>query len=158
MLEKSLIWFTLFALITIVSLLVIPRKQFFKLLPFGIVAGFLLAMAILLFAVPWFGLWKFNYLLTTSVLGIPLFIALAWAPAVMIFSYYVPKFNEKNMLLFWILIFSTGTTLLVGLFANAGFIRFINWDLLATFLLAFAVHGILALFVLNYEVVPREEE
>jgi len=154
MLDESLIWFILFLFLAIVSILVIPRKELSKLLPIGIFAGFLLAMLLLVFLVPLLGLWQFKTAVYPA-LGFPIFSAALWIPAVMIFSYYTPLFDKRNMLIYWILIFTTLTTIVIGLITNAGFISFINWDLMATFLLSFAIHSILALFILKYNIVQE---
>jgi len=108
----------------------------------------------LFFLVPLLGLWQFKTAFYPA-LGFPIFSAALWIPAVIIFSYYTPIFSKKNMLLCWILIFTTLTTIVLGLITNAGFITFINWDLMATFLLSFAIHSFLALFILKYNIIQE---
>ena len=157
--DKSLFWFFLFLLISIVAYLIIPRKQLYRLLPFGIVAGFILAMALLLFTVSWIELWQFSNASTASLLGIPLFLAFAWVPATMIFAHYVPVLHERRLLIFWIMLFTFGTTMVQSLLLTADFMRFLRWDLLASMLGTFSIHTILALFVLKYDIsLPENRE
>ncbi|KUK10687.1 MAG: hypothetical protein XD50_1053 [Clostridia bacterium 41_269] len=49
MLDENLIWFVIFLFLSIVSIVVVPREELYKLLPLGIVASFLLPMLILVF-------------------------------------------------------------------------------------------------------------
>ncbi|NLK00129.1 MAG: hypothetical protein GX318_02680 [Clostridia bacterium] len=154
--EKSFIWLTAFTLISIVSVIMVPQKRYIKLLPFGIFAGFLLSMAVMLLAVPWIRLWEFNHISSFSVYGIPLFLALTLLPTTVIFAHYAPKFHNEEKLLFWVLIFTTATTFAQGLLQQAGFVVFINWNLLAAMMLSFAIYSFLALFIINYEVAPPE--
>lgn len=73
--DKNFIWFVWFILMTLVAYLLIPRRQFLRLLPLGIVAGFLLVLAIFLLNVPLLGIWAFDTI-PNSVVGVPLSLPL----------------------------------------------------------------------------------
>lgn len=156
--DKSFFWSVLLVLMIIVAYLVIPRRQFFRLLPFGIVSGFMVVLALLLFTVPLTGIWVFDIVPQTSILGVPLSLPLVWIPITMVFAYYTPKFDSRNMLMAWICIFTATITLLQGLINSAGIMRFVRWDLTATLLLTFAYFTFLALFVLKYGMVPEHQK
>lgn len=154
--DKNFIWFVWFILMTLVAYLLIPRRQFLRLLPLGIVAGFLLVLAIFLLNVPLLGIWAFDTI-PNSVVGVPLSLPLVWIPITMLFAYYVPKFKSRDMLTILISGFAAGTTLVQGLSVNAGIMRFVHWDLLATLLLSFSLFSLFALFLLKYDVVMEKE-
>jgi hypothetical protein len=157
-LDNILIWLVWFLLISIVAFLLIPRRKLVQLLPFGIVAGFLLPLALLLLIVPLLNLWSFNTTAASSLIGIPLSLPLALIPAMMIFAYYVPRMEANNMLTVFIAAFTVITTLIQGLSVSAGIMRFLRWDLLASFLLTFSIYTLLALFILKYGVLSEEAE
>lgn len=156
--NNSLIWLVLFLLVTVIAVLLIPRRQLIQLLPFGITAGFLLTLALLLLTVPILNLWVFDTLPASSMLGVPLSLPLASVPVAMLFAYYVPEMRETGRLIIWITGFSVASTFVQGLSESAGIIRFLNWDLLAALLLTFSKFALLAAFVLKYGAVPEEQK
>lgn len=156
--NNSSVWWILFFLLAIVAWLRIPRKYLIKLLPFGIIGGFLLTLAILLLAVPILGLWAFDTIPAGSLIGVPLSLPLAFVPVMMLFAYYLPKMHRENRVLVWISGFTVLTTLLQGLSVSSGIMRFVRWDLMATLMLSFSGYFLLAAFVLKYGAVPEELE
>lgn len=156
--NNSLIWLVLFLLVSVIAVLLIPRKQLIQLLPFGITAGFLLTLALLLLAVPLLGIWVFDNLPANSMLGVPLSLPLASVPVAMLFAYYVPEMRKTGRLIIWITGFSVVSTIVQGLSESAGIIRFLNWDLLASLLLTLSKFALLAAFVLKYGAVPEEQK
>ncbi|MBM7557906.1 CBO0543 family protein [Halanaerobacter jeridensis] len=147
----SLIWIYLFAGLTILLFLIVPRKQVMKLLPFGFIAGFGLAFILQYFAVNIFRWWKFNYALV-DVLNAPVGVSLSWVPAVMIFAYFWQEADSKLKQLIYIIIFSLGTTIVEYSFVILDYRQYINWNVYLTFILAFIIHSILAAYLyLNTE-------
>lgn len=149
--EKNYVWLAWLILMTIIAFMLIPRRQFFRLLPFGVVAGFLLSLAILLLNVPLLGIWAFDTIPSNSVLGVPLTLPLVWIPVTMLFAFYTPRYHSRKLLLAWISLFAAVTTLIHGLAEGAGIVRFVRWDLLATLLLTFGLFSLIALFILRYD-------
>lgn len=156
--NNSLIWLVWFLLFSVIAVLVIPRRQLVRLLPFGITAGFILSFAILLLAVPLLNLWAFDTVPADSMLGIPLSLPLAAIPLTMLFAYYIFEMQRNGKLIIWVTAFTVGSTLVQGISQNAGIIRFVSWDLLAALLLTFSKFALLAAFVLRYGAIPEEQE
>lgn len=154
--NNNLIWFVWFLLISIVAFLLVPRKQLFRLLPIGIIAGYIMTLAILLLNVPLLNLWAFDSVPANSMFGVPLSLPLAFVPVMMLFAHYVHQMSSNNMLVVWITAFAVVTTLIQGLSVSAGIIRFLRWDLLASLLLSFSVFSLLALFVQKYGVLAED--
>ncbi len=155
--NNSSIWLVWFLLFAVIALLVIPRRYLVRLLPFGITAGFLLTLAILLLAVPLLNLWAFDTLPADSVLGIPLSLPLVAIPVMMLFAYFIPDMQRNGRLIIWITAFSVVSTLVQGLSQSAGIIRFVSWDLLAALLLTFSKFALLSAFVIRYGAIPEQQ-
>jgi len=157
-LNNSLIWLVWFFLFTIIALLLIPRRRLLELLPFGLVAGFLLTLGILLLMVPLLNLWTFDTVPANSMIGVPLTLPLASIPVMMLFANYLPRMHQSQRTVLWVAGFSAFTTLIQGLSVSSGIMGFQQWDLLATLLLTFSGYSLLALFVLKYGAVPEISE
>lgn len=156
--NNSLIWLVWFFLFAIVAVLVIPRKNIMQLLPFGITAGFVLSLAILLLNVPLLKLWVFDTIPANSILGVPLTLPLVFIPVIMLFVYYIPHMKSGNLLIPWITAFAAFTTLVQGLSVSAGIMHFLQWDLLATLLLTFSIYFFLAFFILKYGNISQKQD
>ena len=154
--NNSLIWLVWFFLFTIIAIVLIPRRQLFALLPFGIIAGFVLTLALLLLLVPILNLWAFDTVPANSLIGVPLTLPVASIPVMMLFAHYLPKMQAQQRTIIWITGFAVFTTLVQGLSVSSGIMRLVQWDLLATLLLTFSGYFILAVFVLKYGAVPDE--
>ena len=154
--DNSLIWLMFFLLISIIALLLIPRRQLYVLLPFSFVTGFIMTLTLLLLNVPLLRLWAFDGIPASSLLGIPLSLPLAFIPVMMLFAYYIPEADSKNLLIVWITVFSVLTTVIQGLSISAGIMRYIRWDLLATLLLTFSGYSLIALFILKYGALAQQ--
>jgi len=86
------------------------------------------------------GRWKFNYTDIFSIAGIPLFVAVAWIPEVVIYAYFLKRVHDKNGLLAYLGAFSLATGLYVHWLYKVGFMEFIRWNSLLTVTLAFLLH------------------
>ena len=142
----SLVWFYLFAVLTIILFLLVPKDEIINLLPFGLLAGFVLALLLQYFAIHVFKWWKFNYALI-KVFNAPLGVSLSWVPAVMIFAYFWPLAISKLGKLIYVFIFAFGTTIVEYSFVLLGYRKYINWNVGLTFILAFGIHLLLASYL-----------
>jgi len=163
MVARSMVWIDLFLIASIVMLIAVPRRRIIQLLPFGVVGGFILALVIQFIAVPWLHLWRFDILGVASVHGIPVFLALAWLPATIIFAHFLPAMRSLVSLIAYILAFAAGASLLEFGFVYFGYRSFIHWNIYLTFLLGAALHSSLAYYFLTVEhareeAVPAHEE
>jgi hypothetical protein len=148
MIAQNLVWVEFFILLSILMLVLVPQKTIIKLLPFGITAGFMMAFIIQLIAVPVLHLWRFNYISFATYKGIPLFIAMAWIPSIIIFAYYITVSNKPIQ---WYLIsvgFALISTIVEYLFVYYGYRFHIQWNIAATFILALTIHTSLALYLI----------
>ncbi|MCL6580387.1 MAG: hypothetical protein K6U08_02065 [Firmicutes bacterium] len=145
-------WVLLAVVLWVVGLLAVPEQAFRRLVPFGVVAGFGLALAVNLVGGPILGLWGFNRV-TWPLLGIPFWVLLAWVPAVILFVYYLPDGSLARA--GWILLFPAVYTAIDYVFLRAGLRHFApNWNIVYSFLLSLGVHLLILSFYLTSVVAP----
>jgi hypothetical protein len=130
-------WIILAVAVWAFALILIPRDRFLKLLPFGIYAGFLLALVIHLMGVPVLGLWAFRKM-TMAVFGIPVFLLVAYIAEVMLFVNFLP--TGTLAVTAYILAFSLANLAVEYLFSRGGYRIFIRWGFMYTFLVAILSH------------------
>ncbi len=148
---RGLIWVELFFMFMFAVIIAVPRNQIIRLLPVGFFGGFGQAILILGLLVPVLGWWRFNYTDFFSVAGIPLFIALAWLPVVIIYAYYLNRVKNREGLIAYITGFSLSTALYVHWLIRAGFLVFVNWNSLFTFLVAIILFSPVTYYVVKTE-------
>lgn len=147
---RSLVWVILFIMSALAMLVLVPRQRIWELLAFGIIGGLGLAIVVQYAAVVLYKLWSFNYLELAAWRGIPLFVAAAWLPTVIIFAHYLSYFRTSTGILFYIVGFALATALLEYAFVLAGYRYYNNWSFLHTAGLAIALHSLLALYLLIF--------
>lgn len=126
--------------------LLVPRTEIINLVPFGLLAGFVLAFVLQYLAVNVFRWWKFKYAFI-EVFNTPLGVSLSWIPAVMIFAYFWPLAISKLGKLIYVFIFALGTTIVEYSFVLLGYRKYINWHVGLTFILALIIHLLLASYL-----------
>ncbi|MGI6358197.1 MAG: hypothetical protein ACOX2K_05850 [Bacillota bacterium] len=146
---NSLVWVLLFILAAIAMLVLVPRRDVIKLLPFGVVGGFLLALAVQWVAIHLLRIWRFNFTQFASYRGIPLFLALSWVPATIIFGYWLRQIRSNTGRFFFIAAFALGTVLLEWAFVLTGYRTYLRyWNVFYTAILALVLHYLLAWYLL----------
>lgn len=140
-------WIVLAVVLWVVALVAVPQENFRRLVPFGLIAGFGLALLINLFGSPIFQLWSFNRL-SWPILGIPFWVLLSWVPSVILFVYFLP--DNALARLGWLLLFPVGYTAVDYAFLKAN-LRFYspNWNLAYAFLLSLGTHILVLSFYLS---------
>jgi len=140
-------WIILAIVVWVVGLLAVPQEDFRRLVPFGLIAGFALALLINLLATPILRLWGFRQL-AWPILGIPFWILLAWVPSVILFVHFLP--DNSLARLGWIILFPAIYTAIDYYFLRLG-LRFYSpiWNLPYAFLLSLGTH----LLILSYYLV-----
>ncbi|HEY3314825.1 MAG TPA: hypothetical protein VGL40_06010 [Bacillota bacterium] len=120
--------------------LLLLRRRFLGLLPYGFVAGFFYTLAIQYLAVDVLGLWRYRLAFAgPTVYGIPFFVLLVWIPEVMLFIHYYPVNNVSRV--FYIFMFSVGATLIQYPFVSPlELLIYLQWNVFWTFVLAVASH------------------
>ena len=137
-------WIILAVVIWIVGLIAVPQENFRRLVPFGLIAGFGLALLINILGSSILGLWGFARL-SWPLLGIPFWIFLAWIPSVILFVHFLPE--DSLARLGWLLAFPAIYTAVEFLYLRAGLrVYSSHWSLPSSFILSLGVH----VFVLAY--------
>ncbi|KAF0195110.1 MAG: hypothetical protein FD169_1565 [Bacillota bacterium] len=147
---RSLVWIILFLISALAMVILVPRRRIWELLAFGIVGGLALAMAVQYVAVVLLKLWSFNYLQIAAWRGIPLFVAGAWMPSVIIFAHFLSYLRSSTGILLYVVSFSLVTAGLEYTFVLMGYRNYLNWMFPYTAALAIVLHGILALYILTF--------
>jgi len=137
-------WILLAVVMWVIGLLAVPQESFRRLMPFGIIAGFGLALLVNILGSSVLGLWRFTSL-SWPILGVPFWIFLAWVPSVVIFVHFLP--GDSLARLGWLLAFPAIYTAVEFLYLRAGLRIFSShWNLIAAFLLSLGLH----IFILAY--------
>lgn len=152
MTAQNLVWVEFFILVSIMMLVLVPRERIVQLLPFGLVAGFVVAFIIQVLAVSILQLWSFNHLSFISFRGIPIFVVLAWIPSTIIFAHLVISSNTTIILYILPFGFALISTIVEYLFVHFGYRTYLRWNVLATFLLALAIHSAMTFYLASRKV------
>jgi hypothetical protein len=137
-------WVLLAVIVWAAAFLAIPQKDFRRLVPFGVVAGFGLALLVNIMGSSIFGLWGFREVVW-PILGVPFWAVLAWVPAAVAFVYFLPDASLPR--LGWLLLFPAAFTAIDFIFLRAGLFFFSpDWNLAYSFLLSVGLH----LLILSY--------
>jgi len=126
----------------VIVFLVVPRDRIINLLLPSFLGGTVIALIINLIGVPILGLWRFPVALV-PILGIPLFLLLAFMPGVLLFLHYwehLPGGSTEKAL--YLVTFSLVTTVIAFIALRLGYLLFIRWNLLYFFLLSLALYGL----------------
>ena len=146
---NSLVWVLLFILAAIAMLVFVPRRDVIRLLPFGTVGGFLVAVATQWVAVRYLRIWKFNYTDFASYDGIPLFLTLSWMPIIIIFGHWLLQIRTGTGRFFYVAGFALSTVLLEWVLVLTRYRVYLRyWVLLYTAILALVIHYSLAWYLL----------
>ena len=128
----------------------VPRRRIWELMAFGIIGGFALAMAVQYVAVVLLDLWSFNYLQIAAWRGIPIFVAAAWMPTVIIFAHFLSYLRSSTGILLYVVGFSLAASALEYAFVLMGYRNYDNWSFPYTAGLAIVLHGLLAMYILTF--------
>ncbi len=147
---NSLVWVLLFMMAAIAMLVFVPRRDVIRLLPFGIVGGWLVAVAIQWVAVQILRVWRFNFTEFASYRGIPLFLTLAWMPLTIVFGHWLLQIRTGTGRFFYTAGFALGTVVLEWLLVLASYRVYLRyWNVVYTAVLALVIHYLLAWYLLS---------
>lgn len=142
----SLVWFYLFAIVSLILFLLVPREEILNLLPFGLVGGFVVALILQYFAVNVFRWWEFNYA-WIEIFNTPLWVSLSWIPPVIIFAYFWSITNSIWGKLIYVFSFALITTIAEYISVLIGYRKYLNWNVYLTLVLAFVIHFLLGSYL-----------
>ncbi len=145
---KSLVYPVFFMMLTIIMLVMVPRRRIVDLLPFGLIGGLGIALLVQSAAILYLGLWQWKYTEPFGWRGLPLFISAAWIPVEIIFAHYIHE-TPKEMTLPYVLGFAGAATAVDWWFVRGGYQVPIRWSVFSTFVLGLVIHALLALYVLS---------
>ena len=145
----KLAWIILALVVWALAFVLIPRQRFMKLLPYGLYAGFLVALAIQLMGVPLLKLWAFRNVVA-PIFGIPLFLLLAYAAEAMLFANFLP--SGPVSVTIYILVFALINILVDYGVLQTGLQVYLRWNMVYTTLVAIVSHVVLySLYLLLLE-------
>ncbi len=145
MFAGSLFWLFLFVMLSLIMVLTVPESRIWKILPFGLVSGFVLSFGLMYLYVNVFHWWRFNYPGVFSLAGVPLLASLSWTPAVIIYTHFLSWLKKKWLFYGYV----AGAALLTALFVQwlvaVNYLEFIRWNFFYTVIMA-----LILLSALNY--------
>jgi len=140
LITANLAWLLLFIFAWAVALLVVPWNRVVNLLLPSFLGGTILTLIVNLIGVPILGLWRFPAA-TISLLGIPVFLLLAFMAEMILFLHYwdhLPGGSAEKGL--YVIAFSLATTVMAFFAMLMRYVVFYNWTLLYFLVVSFAVH------------------
>lgn len=129
--------------LTAVMFLAVPVERIKQLAVFGVIFGGLLPFAVIGTMQNLLGFWHYRAADPVTLAGIPVFLALAWLPAVIIFAHFMVQYSSPLLrLLLWLTI-GAAVAWLQYLHIVNGMLVFRNWSLAGSFVLTLFLHGVL---------------
>lgn len=131
------------AIFTVAMLLVVPAERIRRLALFGILFGGLLGLTVIFTMQNLLGFWAFREVDpgTLTVAGIPILLALAWTPMVVIFAHLLVQYRTPELrLLLWLGFAGMVTGAQYLMIVNTMLV-YRNWTLPGTFLFTLAIHA-----------------
>ncbi|MFW5976337.1 MAG: hypothetical protein ACOCQS_00170 [Bacillota bacterium] len=141
----SYIWLYLTAVISILTLFLVPFDKIKELFGFSLIGGFLLAVVVQLAGIS-LGWWSFNsgFLIFYNF---PLGVAFMWLPAVITFAYFFNKTGTLTGKIMIIFIWSFITSLITYASVEFGYRNYIDWNIYYDFILAIFLHSVLGYYL-----------
>lgn len=143
----SLLWVGLLGLFTLVMFLTVPVKNISRLLLFGLIGGFGVALVVMTIMDTILHLSRYPFASIPGLLGIPVLAAVVWIPVEIIFANYLSKMRTKTNVYLFIAAIAIGAIVIDYLSLKIGIREFIRWNLVYTFLLSVAIQSALAYYL-----------
>lgn len=149
-LPKDLYYPLLTAFLIGAMVVLIPRRALRTILPFALAFGGMGSLFIALIFSTLLNLYYYTDYGPLHLFQIPVWLVLAWAPAMAVFLYFLPLENGRVWFWLYIVIFSALSAGLGTILNNLGLLHYIHWSPIHRFILAFG------LFYLTARLTPRE--
>ena len=131
---RLILYYPLLAFILLgFALLVIPRREFRQLFPEGLAWGFLPSFVFVLI-MHGLGFFRYRHAGAFSYLGVPVWLTMAWAPAIMVFLYFKPRVERHLEFGVYAASFSLLSAILDAVLHQLGLLVYYRWSPLARFL------------------------
>jgi hypothetical protein len=137
----------LFVTSVVLMFLVVPWERIKKLLPLGLIGGFVVALILLYVMQNLLGLWIFERVDVINILRLPIFLSLAWLPFVITFSHLIAQYRNAVLMIGILAAFPLGATFIHLFFLNNGMLTYNNWNLFGTFIISLAIHLAIAFYL-----------
>lgn len=124
----------------VLMFLVVPWARIRALLPVGLVGGLGVAITLIYLMQNVLGIWVFRDVDIVTVAGLPVLLAAAWVPIVIVFSHLLAQYRGVALLLVTLLGFPLGATAIHALLVAMGMLSYTNWNLVLTFLVSLGIH------------------
>ncbi len=128
------------------SVIMIPRRRWLELVPSAVLGGFVLSYVVQILGGILLGLWTYNSM-SLPVLGMPLWLAVAFAAEVMLFLHFLPEAQGTRLV--YIIVFSAALGLADFAMARFGLKTFSRWNSYYSVFLFVAVHYVVV-FIDSY--------
>lgn len=113
-------------------LVFVPRREIKKVFWFSLLWGSTVdAILILLFRI--FNIYYYDKLEPFNFFGVPIWISLAWSPAIILFIYFYPDRKEWYYQIFYITFFSMAGVGIGLFFTQVGLLKEVHWNELLRF-------------------------
>ena len=89
------------------------------------------------------GLWSYRGVDPVTIAGIPVFLSLAWAPALIIYAYLMARYRYITLRVLLLLSTGAGVVAIQYFHLINNNLTFQNWSLAASFFLAVAIHTVI---------------
>lgn len=147
---NGLIWVDVFLAFMITMLISVPRGAIKKHITVALVGGFGQSIFITGLLVAVLGYWKFNYTDIFSLDGVPVFASMAWAPVLVIYSFYLSRLTKRSEIYAYVIAFSLATGLFVHWLLKAGLLVFLYWNDLFTVIMALVLFSPVTYFLVRH--------
>lgn len=120
------------ALIFLFLVVFVPRQQIKKLFWFSLMWGPTVDV-LLVWTTKVLSLYQYTYLKPFEFFGAPIFNALAWSPAIILFLYFLPEQKERYIIPIYIGLFSMVGVFIGAYYTEFGLVRNIHFHYLLRF-------------------------
>jgi hypothetical protein len=134
---------------TLVMLWLVPRHQIGRLFPLGVVAGFVVAIFLLIIMQNVLHLWSFYRVDIFTIGGVPLALAATWIPLMITFAGLQLNATHRWQRIVYIFLFPLLATVANGLLVWNQMLVYNNWTSPATYGISLVIHSATAAYVLN---------
>ncbi|MEW5785366.1 MAG: hypothetical protein AB1767_09890 [Bacillota bacterium] len=140
MILENLTGLLILGALTVSMLLVVPWEKIRQLAVFALLFGMLFPFAVIGIMQNLLGFWRYRGVDWVNLAGIPVFLALAWAPSVIIFAYLIIQYRSPLLRLLLLLAVGAGVAGIQFLHLLNNNLTFQNWTLTGSFFLAVIIH------------------
>lgn len=139
----------LFFLLSIMIYIIIPEKEIKPFLGLGLVGGLGIALVLLLIMQNMRGYWIFKNIDVLNIKQIPVFLSATWIPVIILFAYLLSRTQKLISIIFLVLVFPLGATIIHFTFLKFKLLTYNNWNLFYTFLISLSIHLGITYFLIN---------